>query len=72
MSIISFCVVTMLDVINQIGNKCFRLQFVGFSIKLANLFIFVGIKCEDPIPESSTKILMVQFGPYTLIFAKIL
>ena len=46
----------------------FFLQFVGFSIDVAELFVFAGTNGENPVPDSSTKILTVKLGSYTLIF----
>ena len=48
-----------------------RLQFVGFSINVAHLFVFAGTSWESPVPEAGTKILTVQLGSYTLIFGTI-
>ena len=38
-------------------EQTFCLQFVGFSINVADLFVFAGTKWENPVPESGTKIL---------------
>ena len=44
---------------NQSGNIHFVLQFVGFLINVANLFVFAGTNWEISLPESGTKILTV-------------
>ena len=41
---------------NQTGNK-HLLQFVEFSINVADLFVFAGTNWKNPVPESGTKIL---------------
>ena len=37
-----------------------RLQFVGFSINVADPFVFAGTNWKNPVPESDTKILILM------------
>ena len=37
-------------------EETFCLQFVGFLINVADLFVFAGTDWENPVPESVTKI----------------
>ena len=39
--------------------RCRQLQFVGFSVNLADVFVFAGTNWENPVSESGTKILTV-------------
>ena len=40
---------------NQTGNKHFCLQFVGFSINVAHLFVFAGTNWENPVQKSGNQ-----------------
>ena len=48
-------------------KETFCLQLVGFLVNVADLFVFAGTNCENPVPESGTKILTLKLGPYILI-----
>ena len=46
------------DAVKPNQKYTFCLQYVRFSISVADLFVFGGTNLENPIPKSGTKILM--------------